>query len=81
MGGGTKAGANTWRALRDIKTRDHRAWLHLADSALTEEDLPRGIDLGDVRFKGQQAASHAGPSQPAEHATGLHAEEEVLTAV
>lgn len=44
-----KAGCNIWRALRDIRDRKHIAWRHLADSPLTEADLPRGIDMGDIR--------------------------------
>lgn len=49
VGGGMKAGCNIWRALRDVRDRKHIAWRHLADSPLTEADLPRGIDMGDIR--------------------------------
>ncbi|GBG00657.1 hypothetical protein Rsub_13392 [Raphidocelis subcapitata] len=41
LGGGMKAGANVWRALRDVREA-HPAWAHLG-APLTEADLPRPI--------------------------------------
>ncbi|KAL6763254.1 FAE1/Type III polyketide synthase-like protein-domain-containing protein [Haematococcus lacustris] len=48
VGGGMKAGVNVWRAMRDIR-QEHPVWLHLKDSPLTEADLPRGLEGGDIR--------------------------------
>ncbi|KAJ9525632.1 FAE1/Type III polyketide synthase-like protein-domain-containing protein [Haematococcus lacustris] len=48
VGGGMKAGVNVWRALRDIR-QEHPVWQHLKDSPLTEADLPRGVEEGEIR--------------------------------
>ncbi|KAF5830397.1 FAE1/Type III polyketide synthase-like protein-domain-containing protein [Dunaliella salina] len=48
VGGGTKAGVNCWKALRDLRV-DHKVWQHL-ERPLKEADLPRGLEgSGKVR--------------------------------
>lgn len=43
MGGGMMVGINVWRALNTNNSL-HPAWLHLASTPLTEQDLPRSIE-------------------------------------
>jgi hypothetical protein len=78
-----KCGVNVWRALRD--TADiHPAWEHLANTPLTEADLPRAIenDTGknftpepvtlrpDVECRNQEAREAAGGAPTMSKAPG-----------
>ncbi|KAF6256625.1 FAE1/Type III polyketide synthase-like protein-domain-containing protein [Scenedesmus sp. NREL 46B-D3] len=47
VGGGMKGGINIWRALRNNHTT-HPAWVHLANSPITEADLPRSIQAAPI---------------------------------
>jgi hypothetical protein len=42
-----KGGINIWRALRNNNTM-HPAWVHLANSPITEADLPRSIQAAAI---------------------------------
>lgn len=55
MGGGMEAGVNVWRALKNNHCI-HKAWEHLKDTPLTEDDLPRSITAIKPDF---------GPADPA----------------
>ncbi|GAX73324.1 hypothetical protein CEUSTIGMA_g778.t1 [Chlamydomonas eustigma] len=51
VGGGVKAGCNVWRALRNIQgdRAVHSVWEHLEGKPMSETDLPRGVEGGDIR--------------------------------
>ena len=47
VGGGMKASAAVWKALRHVEDT-HPAWAHLDRIPVTQRDLPRLIDEGDA---------------------------------
>lgn len=64
VGGGMKAGINVWKVLRDVNIR-HSVWDHVADKPLTEADLPRGVDGGDIRDPELAKIATAGAAESA----------------
>jgi hypothetical protein len=55
-----KGGINIWRALRNNHTM-HPAWVHLADSPITEADLPRSIQAAAIPVSSDTSGSTSKP--------------------
>lgn len=58
-------GVNVWRALRDVDD-EHPAWVHLHRKPLTEDDLPRHLDIQAAPGQALPAPLHtsSGPDSP-----------------
>jgi hypothetical protein len=64
-----KGGINIWRALRSTHTM-HPAWVHLANTPITEADLPRSIQAAAIPVSSDSSSSASKPEAPAAVAEG-----------
>ena len=70
MGGGMEAGVNVWKALKDNHCV-HKAWEHLAETPLTEEDLPRSITAITGELGPERSSMLAGANREATVQAGV----------
>ena len=75
VGGGMKASAAVWQAMRDVEDT-HRAWAHLGRRAVEQSDLPRLIDEGDPESCAAHEAKVCAEAEALRAARKVAAEEE-----